>query len=449
METEPTDGVLAAPVLGRTTLTVTVVRAVWRALSFVVLILVARAMDVDPFGDFIYAVSWLFILQIPATIGVPFASLRYASEYRTTESWGRLRGFLTWSTVVIAVGSIIVSAIFVGWVWLFGDGLSDSLRTTFLVTAMVLPFVGLSDLVFNVMRTRGSLIIPEFLSGSRPLFLGGALVVVWVTGAQLTAPWAMVVHGLFVAAGLGVALVLVSRTFRPELRGVESVYESRAWFRTSLPMFGTATLNAALQRTDIVMVGIFIGTAETGFYRGAVGIAEIAVFGLASVVTVVGPTLAGLNATDDKAQLRSTVRRSAVIGFALTIPAVVGIAVLGGPVLRLFGPEFDVAYRALLILSAAQIVNALAGPVGILLFMVGRERTVTKGFAVWAAVNVLLNLALIPPLGIEGAAIGTAASSAGLYVSLAVASIRGVGVNPTIFRSLDRWAEKVEAEPEA
>jgi len=55
-------------------------------------------------------------------------------------------------------------------------------------------------------------------------------------------------------------------------------------------------------------------------------------------------------------------------------------------------------------------VNSAAGSVGMLLNMTRYERDTAKGLAVSAILNVVLNLLLIPLLGIIGAAIATAVS---------------------------------------
>ena len=76
----------------------------------------------------------------------------------------------------------------------------------------------------------------------------------------------------------------------------------------------------------------------------------------------------------------------------------------------LFGHEFGRAYWPLLLLAVGQLVNAWFGPTGMLLNMTGHEREVTRAVTVAAGMNVVLNLLLIPPFGVVGAAIATSAS---------------------------------------
>lgn len=417
--------------VARSTLLVMVVRAGSRAVSFVVLILLARSMGSDTFGDFVYVVNWLVILEMPGTLGLQHAALRFGAEYTTTRQWGKLQGYLRWSARTVATASVVVGLLLGAWIVLFGANLSTSLRASLWIAAVALPLTSVWQLALNMLRTQGKMVFPEVLNGSRPLFLGAAVLVFSATARDLTAPWGMAFHGLWIAAGLGLATWALSRALPRAVFTSSRVYDTRTWLRTAIPMFGTLALNGIIQRSDTAMVGAIRGTEQAGFYRGAVGIAELVVFGLAAVVTVVAPTLAGLSASNSQAALRRTVRRAARFALALTLPAVAAIVAFGHPVLGLFGEGFEDAYVPLLILAAGQVVNAFSGPVGELLNMAGQERIVTGTFAVWAAANIALNAALIPLFGLEGAAAATSASIIGWNASLVFFSIKRLDVNPT------------------
>ena len=101
--------------------------------------------------------------------------------------------------------------------------------------------------------------------------------------------------------------------------------------------------------------------------------------------------------------------------------------------LRLFGPGFDVARPALLILAGAQLVNALAGSVGILMSMTGHQNAVSVVLAFAAALNVGLNFALIPRYGLIGAAVATGLATVAWNVTLAVLVRRRLGIRSTAF----------------
>jgi O-antigen/teichoic acid export membrane protein len=98
------------------------------------------------------------------------------------------------------------------------------------------------------------------------------------------------------------------------------------------------------------------------------------------------------------------------IGFVFAALIFALFLVCGRWLLGLFGPEFTVAYPALLLISLGQLFNAYCGQNGTVATMTGRERAQTKILIVAAAINVFLNLLLIPLFGITGGAIASAAS---------------------------------------
>jgi len=75
-----------------------------------------------------------------------------------------------------------------------------------------------------------------------------------------------------------------------------------------------------------------------------------------------------------------------------------------------FGPAFVTADNALVILSLGWLVATGCGPVDNLLLMAGRSGWTSLNAGVGLALNIGLNLWLIPRYGIEGAAAAWAAS---------------------------------------
>ncbi|MDQ3564372.1 MAG: polysaccharide biosynthesis C-terminal domain-containing protein [Pseudomonadota bacterium] len=94
---------------------------------------------------------------------------------------------------------------------------------------------------------------------------------------------------------------------------------------------------------------------------------------------------------------------SARVVLLVSLPVALSMIIFGRWILlTVFGLEFVSGATALAILSAAQIVNAAMGSVGLLLIMTGHERDTATGVGIAAAVNVTLNVLLIPVWGLKG-----------------------------------------------
>ena len=76
--------------------------------------------------------------------------------------------------------------------------------------------------------------------------------------------------------------------------------------------------------------------------------------------------------------------------------------------MALFGPQFTNGYHLLFILAVGLLARAAIGPIERLLNMLGEQRVCALVYAGSFGVNIALCFALIPYLGMAGAAIATA-----------------------------------------
>ena len=123
-------------------------------------------------------------------------------------------------------------------------------------------------------------------------------------------------------------------------------------------------------------------------------------------------------ANRDHADLQRRVRRASAWTFWLTVPAVAATVAAGYPLLAIFGPDYVSGYTVLVVLGLGMVAKASVGPAGDLLVVLGHQRANFTVAAMSLALNVVLAVALIPSLGILGAAIGTAVSQAARALAL-------------------------------
>jgi O-antigen/teichoic acid export membrane protein len=97
----------------------------------------------------------------------------------------------------------------------------------------------------------------------------------------------------------------------------------------------------------------------------------------------------------------------------LTVPLAFVVIVFARPLMRTFGPDFESGWPVLVIGALGQLVNCGVGSVGYLLLMSGNQRRLIKVQFVMAGISVLLNISLIPVLGIVGAVLAAACVNVG------------------------------------
>jgi O-antigen/teichoic acid export membrane protein len=88
-----------------------------------------------------------------------------------------------------------------------------------------------------------------------------------------------------------------------------------------------------------------------------------------------------------------------------TWPIYLTLAIFAPLFLGVFGPGFEAGQTALTLISLAMLVSTATGPSIVVLLMGGKSGWMLMVGAISLVMNVVLNLSLIPHLGIDGAAI--------------------------------------------
>jgi O-antigen/teichoic acid export membrane protein len=161
---------------------------------------------------------------------------------------------------------------------------------------------------------------------------------------------------------------------------------------------------------DVLLVGAIAGSEAAGIYTAAGRYATVGFMLLGAVITAIGPQVGALMATGDLDRVRLLYRTASLWLAALAFPVYLTAIVFAPLLMDLFGPAFREGSTALAVLAAAMLVNMATGPVRMVLIMGGRSGLTAANDVAALVANVGLNLLLIPPYGITGAAIAWSAS---------------------------------------
>ena len=251
-----------------------------------------------------------------------------------------------------------------------------------------------------------------------------AALAAWQFPAQLGARGA----AALAAAGWLVAVVVADRQLRAavgsDVRGAAPIEHARAWRAEAWPMLLIVGLALLSLNADVLLLGALSGARAAGIYRAAAQFAFRVRLGLVAVNPVIAPLAVRARTA---AELRAVALRGTRLAFLAA--ALVTVALLiGGPwALRLYDPEFAAGTGAMSILALAFLAVTAMGPVETILLMKGEQRLAAAAAAGACVLNVVLATLLIPPLGLEGAALATAASMLVWAGSMSVAIRRRLG----------------------
>lgn len=402
------------------------------AISFLVAVLLARLLGSTGYGAYAFALAWVSVLTIPAGLGLYRFVVQGVAIYETNERWDLLKGLLLRAnTLVLTVSSVIAT---LGCAVALTT-LAPSLRWVFAIGMLLIPINALVILRQGAMQALGRIItaqIPEYLI--RPIILLGGVGFLAFAGRQYLTPIAaMVVNVSAVTVAFVVGLISLRRALPSQVHDATPRYHTREWVTAALPMMLIAGIWQLNGYVSTIIVGSLGGPQEAGIYSAVEKGGEIIVLLLLAANMPFAPAIARMRAKGDLSGLEHAAERIAQATLIAAIPIAAFFVIVPGAYLSIFGSSFVSGSTALRILALAQLFNAAAGPVGSVLIMTGHQRAASWGVGAGLLTTVIVSIALVPLLGVTGAAIGDAASFIVWNATLIVMCRRLVVVNATAF----------------
>lgn len=398
-------------------------------LGYLLQVLLAQWMGAEAYGAYTYVFAWASTLALLTALGLPSAALRFIPTYRTQADWPRLRGLIRGTTALVlglSTGLALVSTVLLLL-------LKPASLVLLLLGTWCLPLLTLLKLQVEFLRSAQRLIwayAPSLLA--RPLLMGLGAFLLVQTGRALTAPLILGLAAAVLIGLLAVQALALRHTFLHTLPPATPRYTFRPWLRVALPLLLSTAFIYIVNQADLLMVGLFLNDALVGHYYAASRTVSVVILPLMAVNGVIAPLIASIHLKQGSAGLERLLRRAMpwVVGPSLLTAG--ALFVFAEPVLRLFGPSFSEAAGALRILAVGYFFSAAAGPVGLLMDLTGHQDESARVYGACALLNILINAAAIPLLGLAGAALATTATlmlrNAWLYWLV----VKGLGVRFTI-----------------
>ncbi len=189
-------------------------------------------------------------------------------------------------------------------------------------------------------------------------------------------------------------------------------------------------LLSSLYHVDVLMLEMYTTSAQVGYYKIALVIAEFLWFVPRAVQSVMIQSTSDLWAqgkTERVTEISTNVTR---FTFVFTVLLAIGLAVLAEDFVPLYaGSAYTASVVPLLLLLPGAVGFAIARPVLAISHAKGDLRVMIYATGLSAGMNVVLNATLIPLYGIEGAAIATSIGYGSLPV-FHVLGARRLGYRP-------------------
>lgn len=417
-------------------------------LNFAVIAMVTRNMGKDGSGQFFIAIAAFSILARSSMIGADVGLVRFVSRYRALDRRGSLRPTLLVAVVPVAVvGGLAGLATFafaetLG--RLFAEDPTDAGAVADYLRILA-PFIPISA-VYQTLDggARGfATMVPTLVVEkiTRPLVTLALLIAVFAAGLDTdggaghwvgfgwSVPWAVAlvptalwVHRLLTRAERRVA---TDRRAAPPTSAL-----ARTFWRFTAPRSLGAMLQVALLWADTLLIGRLDSSESASIYAASTRWLIVGQFAGMAISTAFAPQISSLLSLDVKGRAHDLFETATSWLVLLAWPAYLTVMIFGSTLVRTFGAGYGEGAEVLAIVGGAFLFATATGPVDVVLLMGGKSKLSLLNNVVALVVNIGLNLALIPSMGLRGAAIAWGAS---LLISNLLPLIqvwRTIGIQP-------------------
>lgn len=372
-----------------------------QVLGFALLAITARRLGPDPVGSFAFALSLVGYFAIPANFGVTALATRDLAQHpdRAREIMAEVV-VLHSLLVLLPYGLVVATAPILG-----ADELSVELMPI-VALGFVLEAFSLQWVLYG--RSRFAVIAAARAAGSLVNFLMVVFLVTPGSGAE-GARWLAIAStvGFAVTSAL-TSFAVLTREGLPPLRFRGGALARR--LRTGAFLGMSGVMISIYYSLDSVMLGYMRTTFEVGQYAVAyrLPLALIAFAALWGSVLFPYASYLGIRQTET---LRVQLGFFTSVAAVAALPMAAGAALVGEALMpQLFGDKFAPAGTPFIILAVAAAVVTLSMSTGIVAAALGEERRYVWALAAGAAINIALNIPLIPLFGMTGAACATVAA---------------------------------------
>ena len=369
-----------------------------KVIAFVYFVIIARAVGVENLGFYTAALSFAAIFVVLVDIGFSNVLIRESSKKQedTQRNLSTVLGAKIFFAVIAYFALVITSLIV---------GNEPVLKGLIYVAGITMIFDSLLLSLYGALRVFGDLryeALASMASQFATLVLGGFFLLL-----KLPLVWLMVAFTVPSILNTSFAATVLYRKHKIKIVPKLDRKILKAFFYIAFPFALAAIFVRIYTHIDAILLLRLAGEAEAGLYSVAAKIVGAFLFIPGALIAALYPRFAE-HFVHDKTRLAYLFEQSMKYVFLVALPIAVGIGVLAYQIVPLaFGAEYLSTVPALQILLAGMLFTFSAFPIGALLNACDRQKTQSVIVGVVMAVDVALNVILIPKYGIVGSALAS------------------------------------------
>jgi len=281
--------------------------------------------------------------------------------------------------------------------------------------AQAVSFVKLA--AFLILLTAIDQMITEYFVASRQMVMYSIFII-----AQVVGEVALVAYLVFSGFGLygAITALLVIRALlfivgfsvvKPKIKfSAPSLSVIKPYLVFSLPLLPSGLSYWIYTLSDRYIIGYFLGIKAVGVYSAAYNLGGVITFFFSPLAITLLPAITYLYENNRIQEVKTHLKYSLKLYLMLAIPAVFGLSILAKPLLAtLATSEFVEGFLIVPIVALAQVFMGCSIIIWRVPLLFKKTKILGLVSGAGAAINVVMNIILVPLIGILGAAISTLA----------------------------------------
>jgi O-antigen/teichoic acid export membrane protein len=417
------------------------------AAAYVLNVVLVRVLGATETGNYVYALSWFWLLSVVPTLGLGATTQRFVPQSLARGELAYAKGYV-----------LVARRLSVGMAFAVAAAASAAVLTFDVVAEVAIPAL----IAFCALPIHATMVVNASLAQAEHRYLVACILEVFLRPTLvLTAVVAAVGLGfrlsainvvLLQVAGITLSATLehlaIARPFARKYDHVRARYQVLKWLRVAIPSLVIVLPIGYWVEINIVVAGASLTAEQLTLHNAVLRTVAVVGFGLSAVNGIVSPRLARAYAEGDTVTLTGLTRRGAALMFWPAMLALPALALWGDVVLALFDESFVAGHRAMLIAYCGLLLMAAAGPAVPLLMMTAHQDLCLLVMVVIFAATIALNTMLVPLHGLEGAALAVFITGCIWLLALQIAVRRTFGFWADPFSPvLDRLISTRRASP--
>lgn len=384
-----------------------------KILTYVFKLIVARFLGPDAYGQYMLALMVMGVATTISLLSLNSGVQKFIPEYRQAQSLADIKGIVLSSIFISSVLAIVVGLVMFFGAEFIAVEIFDNRNLIPLLQIMSIGplFSNISRIFFDTTKAYNIIIYDAvILKIFQSIVKIAVTVVLLFLGYEVIgAAWGEILSTVIVSL---IGLYVVEKKIGPIITSDEkALYQHRKLVKYSSPLLLSGLIGTIMGWADTAFLGYFMSDTEVGIYNVALPTAMLIMIPHQAIGSLALTAFSELKERNKDA-VEDSLKTATYWTFSLVFPTFLILALFSRQALHLlWGAQYTGAALAMSILAIGYLISASVGRVGSYLQAEGQTNYILYNNLAALALNLTLNIILIPTYGIIGAAIATAAST--------------------------------------